>query len=41
MNEPKCPKCGKPLSLEYGTYYCHWCKILIYPPDATRRENDG
>lgn len=31
MNEPKCPVCGKPLSLEYGTYYCHGCKLTIEP----------
>lgn len=31
MNEPKCPKCCKPLSLELGTYYCHWCKLIIDP----------
>lgn len=31
MNEPKCLKCGKPLSLELGTYYCHWCKLIIDP----------
>lgn len=37
----ECPKCGRPLSLEYGTYYCHWCKIMIYPLDLTRRENNG
>ena len=30
-NEQKCPMCGKPLSLEFGTYYCHWCNITIDP----------
>ena len=31
MNEPKCPKCGRPLSFELGTYYCHWCRLIIDP----------
>lgn len=31
MNEPKCPKCRKPLSFELGTYYCHSCRLIIDP----------
>ena len=31
MNEPKCPRCGKPLSFELGTYYCHWCRLIVNP----------
>ena len=27
----ECPKCGRPLELELGTYYCHYCKIIIDP----------
>lgn len=27
----QCPKCGKPLSAEYGTFYCFGCRVIIDP----------
>lgn len=26
-----CPKCGKPLQVEYGTGYCHACRVIVDP----------
>jgi hypothetical protein len=26
-----CPKCGKPLQVEYGTGYCHGCRVIVDP----------
>ena len=35
-----CPKCGKTLRAEYGTFYCHECRVIIDPKQNTRKGGD-
>lgn len=35
-DSPKtCPKCGQPLKVEYGTGYCHKCRVIVDPKPRT------